>query len=92
MLYTAIRRHSSAVCSAKCTGEGCRLVVGFKRWLDTRGSGGPTPGDPGPIETRRKTLLSRLHQHTDKCPGCMEVRSSLCSWGAHLLLRNGLLR
>ncbi|KAK9832649.1 hypothetical protein WJX81_007195 [Elliptochloris bilobata] len=50
-----------------------RLVVGFRRWLDTRGGGGPTPGDPGPLEGRREVLLDRLHQHTEKCPGCMQA-------------------
>jgi hypothetical protein len=52
-----------------------RLVVGFRRWLDTRGGGGPTPGDPGPVETRREVLLDRLHQHTDNCPSCRQART-----------------
>ena len=61
-----------------------RLVVGLRRWLDTRGGGGPTPGDPGPIESRREVLLDRLHQHTEKCPSCMEVTA--CQDASQLFL------
>ena len=63
-----------------------RLVVGLRRWLDTRGGGGPTAGDPGPVEGRREVLLDRLHQHTEKCPSCMAVRLAECNMQTSIVL------
>ena len=50
-----------------------RMVLEFRRWLDSRGGGGPTPGDPGPILDDRQKLLDRWEQHTKHCPSCLQV-------------------
>ncbi|BDA47256.1 Protein TIC 55, chloroplastic [Coccomyxa sp. Obi] len=50
-----------------------RMVVEFRKWLDSRGGGGPTPGDPGPILDDRKALLDRWEQHTKNCPSCLKA-------------------
>lgn len=54
-----------------------RMVLEFRRWLDKRGAGGPTPGDPGPFQDDRSALLDRYEQHTKHCPSCLKVRSLL---------------
>lgn len=53
-----------------------RMVLEFRKWLDKRGGGGPTPGDPGPIQEDRQQLLSRWEQHTKHCPSCLKARCS----------------
>ncbi|EIE23397.1 hypothetical protein COCSUDRAFT_47272 [Coccomyxa subellipsoidea C-169] len=50
-----------------------RMVLEFRRWLDSRGGGGPTPGDPGPILDDRQKLLDRWEQHTKHCPSCLQA-------------------
>ena len=52
-----------------------RMVLEFRRWLDSRGGGGPTPGDPGPLLDDRHALLDRWEQHTKHCPSCLKVRA-----------------
>ena len=53
-----------------------RTVAEFRRWLDTRGEGGPSPGHPGPILEDRRMLLDRYEQHVKHCTACKKV---ICS-------------
>ncbi len=50
-----------------------RTVTDFRRWLDKRGKGGPTPGDPGPVLEDRKIVLDRYEQHVKHCTACQKV-------------------
>ena len=50
-----------------------RTVTEFRRWLDKRGQGGPTPGHPGPILEDRRVLLDRYEQHVKHCNACQKV-------------------
>jgi hypothetical protein len=52
------------------------MVLEFRKWLDKRGGGGPTPGDPGAIQEDRRVLLDRYEQHTKHCPSCLKVSST----------------
>ena len=53
-----------------------RTVTELRKWLDTRGQGGPTPGHPGPILEDRRVLLDRYEQHVKHCKACQKVSSS----------------
>jgi hypothetical protein len=58
-----------------------RGVAMFRRWLSTKGSGGPPYADEGHIETvrnaigqlDRQTLLNRYTQHTANCKSCTKA-------------------
>ncbi|CAL5224847.1 g7603 [Coccomyxa viridis] len=52
-----------------------RTVTEFRRWLDKRGQGGPTPGHPGPILEDRRVLLDRYEQHVKHCNACQKAMS-----------------
>ena len=58
-----------------------RYVAQFRRWLDERAGGVPTPypaSAPLPaLETRKEVVLDRWHQHTKHCAACMRVRLML---------------
>jgi hypothetical protein len=49
-----------------------RFVAEWRKWLDSCGGGGPTPGEPGPLLEDR-TKLDRYAQHTRHCPHCLQV-------------------
>ncbi len=52
----------------------CRLVVATRKWLDSRGGGGPFPGArPLPAMTNEQ-MTDRYSQHTRDCPSCSAVR------------------
>ena len=67
-----------------------RLVAAFRKWLDTRGGGGPpTRLAPGaalpPAAERQEAFLDRHDTHTRHCPYCSGVR---CPWGDVSLARS----
>ena len=55
-----------------------RYVAQFRKWLDERAGGVPTPypaNAPLPaLETRKEVVLDRWNQHTKHCAACMRVR------------------
>ena len=50
-----------------------RFVAEWRRWLDGRGAGGPTKGEPGPLLEDRRALLDRYAQHTRHCGHCLKA-------------------
>ena len=54
----------------------CRLVAGFRKWLDVRGGGGPPTRLIKPLpayDDRQSRLLDRYNLHTRHCPYCLGV-------------------
>lgn len=56
----------------------CRMISQMRRWVDTRGGGGPFPSAGPPPSLSKEEAIDRLHQHTLNCPSCSAV--SQCSW------------
>ena len=51
-----------------------------RKWLDTRGGGGPFPNDQGLPVMKHEDVADRYHQHTKDCPCCSGVLAA--AWNA----------
>ena len=50
------------------------MISQMRKWVDTRGGGGPFPNAGPPAPLSKEEAIDRLHQHTLTCPSCSGVR------------------
>lgn len=62
----------SAVCD-QCYGCQIRLLLEIRKWVDTRGGGGPFPDAEALPIMKQEDAIDRYHQHTKNCPSCSGV-------------------